>query len=105
MKVEWEEQGVAVLLPDIVKETTVGKFSLPLPRVASWRDGDCLDRDRNSEWDEQLNFSLLASCITKNERQGFHPLNFYMVGHRDYLLLYNRTINRCFGLPQRSKSK
>ena len=73
MKVEWEEQGVAVLLPDIVKETTVGKFSLPLPRVASWRDGDCLDRDRNSEWDEQLNFSLLASCITKNESTGFSP--------------------------------
>ena len=33
----------------------------------------CLDRDRNSQWDEHLNFALLASRVTKNESTGFSP--------------------------------
>ena len=47
VKVEWEEQGVAVLLPDIVEETTVGKFSQPLLRFTSWRDGDVYKQFNN----------------------------------------------------------
>ena len=47
VKVEWEEQGVAVLLPDIVEETTVGKFSQPLLRLTSWRDGDVYKQFNN----------------------------------------------------------
>ncbi len=32
-----------------------------------------LDQDKNSEWDEHLNFALLASRVTKNESTGFSP--------------------------------
>ena len=34
-KVKVEEQGVVVLLPDIIEETIVGKFSQPLLRLTS----------------------------------------------------------------------
>ena len=40
VKVERDEQGIVVLLPNIIEETIIGKFSESLLRFTTWRDGD-----------------------------------------------------------------